>query len=168
MRNKILIILLIFIFIFLNSISVLAETTKQEIYSGKKFRNPFVEFADPEPVPEEPAKSETETEENGEENQLNSNDSAENDSAQAQKQEPELPRITAEDIKRELPFSLSGIISSNKEKVALLSTGGNVEFIRGNYEQNGYQIIAIEKESVIVQNRGVKLRLKIGGEVDEI
>jgi hypothetical protein len=43
-----------------------------------------------------------------------------------------------------------------------------MKLIRGNYKENDYQIISIEKESVIVQNRGFKLRLKIGGEVDEI
>lgn len=153
---------MIFIILFLTfcfSFSVLAQNQNGEIYSGKEFRNPFVEYIDP--VPEMPVESNSVQAEEQSDNQTQN-------TAAEQNRKPAPPKITVEDVRRELPFSLNGIISSNKEKVALLNTGGSMKLIRGNYKENDYQIISIEKESVIVQNRGFKLRLKIGGEVDEI
>lgn len=158
MKDKSLVIFIIFLLTIFFSFSVLAQNKNGEIYSGKEFRNPFVEFI--EPVPEPPAENNNAQVEQQADNQ------AQNTGGNVRRPAP--PKITVEDVKRELPFSLNGIISSNREKVALLNTGGSVEFIRGNYQRDGYQIISIEKESVIVQNRGFKLRLKIGGEIDEI
>ena len=162
MKNRFLLILIIAVVVLtLTSVSVLAETKNEEIYSGKEFRNPFVEYIDPEPEPEPAPETESEANDNSAAGQSSNNEGRES-------QRPAPPRITIEDVKSELPFSLNGIISSNKTKVALLNTGGNVEFIRGSYQQEGYQITSIEKESVIVTNRGFRLRLKIGGEIDEI
>jgi type II secretory pathway component PulC len=141
------------------SLSVFAQNKNQEIYSGKEFRNPFVEYIDP--VPEPPAAD------NDKEAEQQVNDTEQN-TDNNENQKPAPPKITIEDVKKELPFSLNGIISSNREKVALLNTGGSVEFIRGSYQVEEYKITAIEKDSVIVENRRFKLRLKIGGEIDEI
>ncbi|SIQ12392.1 hypothetical protein [Halanaerobium kushneri] len=155
MKDNILIIFILVLIIFISSFSVLAENQNQEIYSGKEFRNPFIEFSEPKIEADQDTVPK------------NQNKAVQNSgSGQTTKFAP--PKITVEDVKKELPFSLNGIISSNKEKVALLNTGGSMKLIRGNYKENDYQIISIEKESVIVQNRGFKLRLKIGGEVDEI
>ncbi|PUU86571.1 MAG: hypothetical protein CI947_2448 [Halanaerobium sp.] len=159
MKDKSLEILIIFLIMLFFSFSVLAQNQNGEIYSGKEFRNPFVEYIEPAPEPpEEDSSSQAEQE---------ADIQAQNTAVNVRKP-PAPPKITVEDVKRELPFSLNGIISSNREKVALLNTGGSVEFIRGSYQKEGYQITAIEKDSVIIENRGFKLRLKIGGEIDEI
>ncbi|PUU87466.1 hypothetical protein [Halanaerobium sp.] len=141
------------------SFTVSAEDKNEKLYSEKEFRNPFVEYV--EPVPEPPA------EDNDEQAEQQTGNQAQNN-VQRVNSRPAPPKITVEDVKNGLPFSLNGIISSNRERVALLNTGVNVELIRGNYQKDGYKIIAIKKDSVIVENRGFKLRLKIGGEIDEI
>ena len=128
------------------SISVLAEELNEEMYEGKEFRNPFLEYQEPAPEPQPGPNAET---------------SAEN-------REPEEPVITFEMVKNQIPFSLNGIISSSTDKIALLNTGEGTQFIRGYYKEDGYELIAIQGESVIVRNRGFRLRLKIGGEIDEI
>lgn len=161
MKIRPLILFLTAIFILTASFSILAQNQNNNLYSGKDFRNPFVEYIDP--VPEEVE----ETEVVASEEETAASNTAQNN-ASVQNQRPAPPRITVEDVKRELPFSLNGVISSNRERVALLNTGGSVEFIRDSYQKEGYQITAIEKDSVVVENRGFKLRLKIGGEIDEI
>ncbi|SHM23966.1 hypothetical protein [Halanaerobium congolense] len=149
MDKKILISILIIILILISSASVFAENINDKIYSGKEFRDPFTDILDPEP-------------------ETTAESSTENNVDQVVNQRPVQPKLTFADIKNQLPFSLDGIISSNRERVALLNTGVNVELIRGSYQKEGYKIITIEKDSVIVENRGFKLRLKIGGEIDEI
>jgi type II secretory pathway component PulC len=148
MNKKNLIFILIIILSFIISTSVFAENINEKIYSGKEFRNPFTDTLAPKP-----------------ETAAGSNEATNVDQVN---QRPVQPQLTFADIKNQIPFSLNGIISSNRERVALLNTGVNVELIRGNYQKDGYKIIAIEKDSVIVENRGFKLRLKIGGEIDEI
>ncbi|MFW5737163.1 MAG: hypothetical protein ACOCXB_07440 [Halanaerobium sp.] len=150
MKNKFLLIILIAIFIFTINFPISAENKNEDLYSGNNFRNPFEEYT-------EPAESEAEDGE-GEESEADDDQNQNSDSA----------ALSIEDIKTELPFSLNGIISSNREKVALLNTGDNVEFVRGSYEKEGYRVTSIEKNSIVVEKRGFKLRLKIGGEIDEI
>lgn len=138
------IILLIIVLTF--SLTALAqEEDKEDLYEDKEFRNPFVEYEEPEP---EQSRADAE-----------SGDGA---------QEQEEPVITFEMVRNELPFKLSGIISSNRERIALLDTGDGTEFIRGYYKEDGYELIDIQGDSIIVRNRGFRLRLKIGGEIDEI
>ena len=139
-------IFILTIFLIISVTSVLAQDIDTEIlYEDKEFRNPFIEYQEPAPQPPPTQGG--------------------NNAADA---EPEEPVITFEMVRNELPFSLSGIISSNKERIALLNTGEGTQFIRGYYKEDGYELIAIQGESVIVRNRGFRLRLKIGGEIDEI
>jgi type II secretory pathway component PulC len=147
MNKNLFISILIITVTLITSTSVFAENVNEIIYSGKEFRNPFIDTLAPEPE---------------------AGSSEETNMDQVVTQRPVQPQLTFTDIKNQLPFSLNGIISSNRERVALLNTGVNVELIRGNYQKDGYKIIAVEKDSVIVENRGFKLRLKIGGEIDEI
>ena len=137
MSKKVIILLLLsFVLIFILPFSVLAEENEEDLYSGKEFRNPFVES----PV------------------------------VQAEREAEDRPAeavITFADIRREVPFNLDGIISSGTDRIALINTGDRVELIRGYYSQDGYELISIERDSVIVRNRGFRFRLKIGGEVDE-
>lgn len=142
MTEKIRPILIIVLAIILTvSFTVMAqEEEKEDLYEDKEFRNPFVEYQEPEPQKE---KDDAETEEE--------------------------PAITFAKVREELPFNLSGIISrSDDERIALLNTGEGTELIRGYYEVDNYELIAIQADSVIVRNRGFRLRLKIGGEIDEI
>jgi type II secretory pathway component PulC len=147
--NFLLIIILIFTLTF--SLTALAQEEEkenlEELYEGKEFRNPFLEYTEPEPVPQQ---------------------SAANAGTASGAQEPQEPVITFEMVRNGLPFNLSGIISSNRERIALLNTGDGTEFIRGYYKEDGYELIDIQADSVIVRNRGFRLRLKIGGEIDEI
>jgi Tfp pilus assembly protein PilP len=146
--NFLLIIILIIILTF--SLTALAQEEKEdleELYEGKEFRNPFLEYTEPEPAPQQ---------------------SSANAGTAGGTQEPQEPVITFEMVRNGLPFNLSGIISSNKERIALLNTGDGTEFIRGYYKEDGYELIDIQGDSVVVRNRGFRLRLKIGGEIDEI
>ncbi|ADQ14860.1 hypothetical protein [Halanaerobium hydrogeniformans] len=137
MNKKIIILVILsFVLIFSLPFSVLAEENEKDLYSGKEFRNPFVES----PV----IQVEREAEER-----------------------PAEPVITFADIRRELPFNLDGIISSGTDRIALIDVGDRVELVRGYYSKDGYELISIERDSVIVRNRGFRFRLKIGGEVDE-
>lgn len=145
--NFLLIIILIFTLTF--SLTALAqEEDNKDLYEGKEFRNPFLEYTEPEPVPQQSTAAGSGTADGA--------------------QEPQEPVITFEMVRNGLPFNLSGIISSNKERIALLNTGDGTEFIRGYYKEDGYELIDIQGDSVIVRNRGFRLRLKIGGEIDEI
>ena len=135
-RKVIILIFLSFVLIVLLPVSVLAEENEEDLYSGKEFRNPFVEA----PV----VQAEREAEER-----------------------PAEPVITFADIRRELPFNLDGIISSGTDRIALIDIGDRVELVRGYYSKDGYELLSIERDSVIVRNRGFRFRLKIGGEVDE-
>ena len=135
-KKLIILVILSFVLIVLLPFSVLAEENEEDLYSGKEFRNPFVES----PV------------------------------VQAEREAEDRPAeavITFADIRREVPFNLDGIISSGTDRIALINTGDRVELIRGYYSQDGYELISIERDSVIVRNRGFRFRLKIGGEVDE-
>jgi type II secretory pathway component PulC len=149
MTKKIRPILIITLAIILTfSFTLMAQEEEQEdLYEGKEFRNPFAEYQEPEPVPQ-PGTAAA--------------------GAGGEAQEPQEPVITFAMVRDELPFNLSGIISSSDERIALLNTGDGTEFIRDYYKEGGYELIAIQADSVIVRNRGFRLRLKIGGEIDEI
>ena len=144
-KNNFIIFILAILLIVLTTTVLAQEIDNEILYEDKEFRNPFIEYQEPEPQPPPTQGG--------------------NNAANA---EPEEPVITFEMVRNELPFSLSGIISSNKERIALLNTGEGTQFIRGYYKEDGYELIAIQGESVIVRNRGFRLRLKIGGEIDEI
>ncbi len=144
--NFLFIIILVLILTF--SLTALAQENKSDFYEGKEFRNPFIEYQKPEPVPQ----------------QNNNADTGDTAAAQIRKE----PIITFEMVRNGLPFNLSGIISGKTERIALLKTGDGTEFIRGYYNKNGYELIEIRQDSVIVRNRGFRIRLKIGGEIDEI
>lgn len=134
-QNKIIIISLLLILIF--SISASAEKTNEEMYQDMSFRNPFVDYVEPQPEPEPGSGREQEN------------------------------IITFEDVKNGLPFKLNGIITSDKQRIAIVDTGDGVKFIRNYYEQDGYKITSIYADGILVQNRGFNIRLKIGGEIDE-
>lgn len=157
MTKRLLLLILIIIFIIFSSTTVSAENINQELYSGKKFRNPFVEY-------EEPAVIE---EENLQNNEVNSSEDSITINSY-QNQDFKRPQITTEDLKRRIPFSLNGIINTQNNKTALLNTGTKVEIIKKNYEYNGYRVTAVKENSVIVEYNGLKFRLNIGGKVDEI
>ncbi len=153
-KNKFLIISILIISLVFSMTALAQEEDNEELYEGKEFRNPFLEYKEPEPVPQP------------------DDDAAASGNEDAQtmdgSEEPPEPVITFEMVRNGLPFNLSGIISSNKERIALLNTGEGTEFVRGYYKEAGYEVIDIQGDSVIVRNRGFRLRLKIGGEIDEI
>lgn len=130
-RNKI--VLITFIFILLCSIPISAEKTNEEMYSNMPFRNPFLEYVEPQQEPE--------------------------------KEKEKI--ITFEDVKREIPFKLNGIIANQKEKIALIDTGSGVEFISNFFEKNGYQITEVYNDGIFIKNRGFQFYMRIGGEINE-
>lgn len=157
MTKRLLLLVLIIIFSTFISIAVSAENINQELYSGKQFRNPFIEYEEPAAEKEEKIKN-NEVNSPEEKKTINNN----------QKQSSDRPQRTTQDFKKSIPFSLNGIISSQNNKVALLNTGTKVEVVQKNYEYRGYRIIAVEKTSIIVENNVFKFRLKMGGKIDEI
>lgn len=152
MNKKLILIFSIILIITLN-FSVLAANN-EKLYSGKKFRDPFAEY-------KEPVVEEKDLQNN---NSLNENTAANGQTTV----NPTRTRITVEDVKKGIPFSLNGIISSQNNKVALLNTGTEVEIIQRNYEYNDYKVTAVETNSIVIENYGFKLRLNMGGKVDEI
>jgi len=142
--NKIILYTIILV-LLISSINVMAQEDEND-YGDKVFRNPFIDYAEP-----------------------SANNSSNNNSNSGSRNNnpPPEPIITFEDIKRELPFRLSGIITSGNKKIAIVDTGEGVEFINSSYEKNNYRITAINRDSVTVSNRGFILRLMIGGEINE-
>jgi len=131
------IIIISLLLILIFSISTSAEKTNEEMYQDMSFRNPFIDYVEPKPEPEPGSREEQEN------------------------------IITFEDVKNGLPFKLNGIITSDKQRIAIVDTGDGIKFIRNYYEKDGYKITSIYADGILVQNRGFNIRLKIGGEIDE-
>ncbi|MFW6028875.1 MAG: hypothetical protein ACOCRO_01335 [Halanaerobiales bacterium] len=147
-------ILLSILFLLIFSFNALAQNDEEN--EERTFRNPFVEYVEPEP------ENNSNNNSNNDNNSNNSNNSENSNTAQRTE-----PAITFEDIKSELPFQLDGIISSGSKRIAIVDTGDGVEFVRSSFEKNNYKISAINQDSIIINNRGFTFQLKIGGEINE-
>lgn len=140
-NNRIIIILLIILFI---GFPVTAAQTNKKLYNENSFRNPFVKYVD--------EAGEVKEKKVVKEKQTTSSAS----------------KLKLENIISAIPFSLNGIIKSGNEKIALINLGSGSEFVEEDYKNNNYLITHIHDDFIVISSQGFRIRMEVGGEINEL
>ncbi len=72
---------------------------------------------------------------------------------------------TLDDMKAKLPFNLSGIIASDRDRIAIINVGGTTEFIKNAYEKDDFKITYIGENRISIKYHSLKAYMKIGGDL---
>ncbi len=73
--------------------------------------------------------------------------------------------VTLEIMKENLPFKLLGIITSNDDRIAIISTGGETKIINSTYEVDNYKLLNIGEKNILVGYQKLRAYLEIGGDL---
>lgn len=159
LRQIMVLMIVISLFFVISSDSLITFAEEEPSASKKtKLKNPFMDYNIQEKKSKEKNENETASGEN-------SNNNAETNDGNKQYQPQPL---TFAEVKSRVNFRLVGVLSSNKENIAIFKNAGSSKFIRSNREINGFSITNINEDFISLKYKNFRIRMKIGGEIVEV
>lgn len=75
--------------------------------------------------------------------------------------------LTLAQIKAGVPFEIKGIIGNNYERIAVLNYRGSTRLIREQTDIEGYRIIDIQDNGLLLLYRGIQFKLEMESDIGE-